>query len=1576
MIIEVDSPDCITVQDNHSLNKTWKNGMSLKPGVLYGLEDGDVITMGEVRLKFSTKDFEEEQKKEALQSHSSPELSKAAAFHVPETPAPGRRPAPDCESTPVPSLSKPAIPDTPETPSNRSALDDSSFFIAPSQPPPQKPSKTPPVNIYEMATQTVAPPSPPASSGKSTENSIEEKSTVVPSGSIFSEETQKVDLSAESPAEKKETNENSLFDQETQPVLAAAKKADLIFEEPTQVVCSDNGRDGSPEGSNGDLSANGGCDKEERSLCETAKSCAEKEAEATEDGCDDDEEETQIIAEEKEQQQPDENSAPHPLEVSNSFAECGIPNAQPAATPKTSSNDTQPFKPSEENPFVDGEDNEEEEEEDLFFQSSPPPDDPKSGSGVDEAQSNEKKDDDGGGGGDSDDGSEDLLAATPNSGMQSSPAAPLGRVSSSTPLKSSQESGLDDDGALLCNPSVHLSKISGQVSDEEDIEDTKILTRTSERDDTAVTDEDIEDTRIIAGASESERSSGEATKTEDAASKMELANGDGSEDDEEDEEEVIPSSQHSDALSGRSLSGRTNLLTLSMELTGATKSIAKVEGEVTGKLEEEVVSGNVANADATKSLTKVEGEVTGKPEEEVVSGNVAIADPPCKGEKATVSVDEVSPETRETDGMEESRAGDSIVAEGASVSQEKAPVKRRNIVRRTKCPEEIAEEITSESTRMVRNCSGLVSEDDDSDSYVPKDTPEPESEPLSLPSTQEFLQEQEARRSSAASAASAVDEADGDSSSDEDTLVIDETVGRPRPPPAAARAKAKPASSKKKAAAASASHKKNNATGPPPAPAAAAAKRKSAPVPAAADEPQNVRRSGRATKRPAKLMEEEEGEESPKKSGPTKKSNASNKKNRQLEVQQPSKNAPVEIDVGNADTFAEEHLAAPSRDLEPASVSPPPESKSLPEPDADSQVPKRGTKKPPAKSKPSPKKGKSRTKASPRSSSVQVQSEETEEVKDKSDPASIKSSPLPPPKSKAKRAGMATISPVKGASKSLERLVTPPSPAAKSSRAQVSKPATDAGAECEISAHSTKSKKRKEQSTENLPETEGEKDKSEPSSIKSPPLPPPKSKAKTAGMATPSPMKGASKSPERPVTPALPAAKSSRARASKSMTDKGAEGNFSVPSPKSKKRKEQNTEELPEPSPSKKAKVSKIGADMKSPARKRMVLEKKDDKKQPEEVPVKKAVSVKKVNASNKRNNQAEAEEISKDAHIEIETKGKNSGIRASRRGAKVTKALNTSETEQRQIEEKQEKSSPKTTKEEKSEKSSTKSAKLKTTNVAAPSVAKTPSGRSVAKKGSAKSSECPATPVTPASKTTRTSKRVADTVAEYKSPTPKPVQTLPKGRGKRKEQSIEKLTEASPSKKAKVSKAEVDVSSTPRKRAAREKKGTPPKEEPVKKPEPAKKTNASNKKSHQAEVQEPSKNTSVEADSKGKRSGVRASRGGTKMTKALNGSEEEPKPIEQKEEKSPKKAQKGSKKGKSTEIVKEASPASVPQGKKEPPPRPSRRRTRAKEEPVVESPTNSKTNAVPPPEVKGAATSLKGRRRTLARVISNISLS
>ena len=81
-------------------------------------------------------------------------------------------------------------------------------------------------------------------------------------GSIFSEETQQVELGEESPAaEKKDAEDDkSLFDMETEPMLASAKTPNPIFEEQTQVVCADNGRGESPKG-NGDLSPDRGNEK-------------------------------------------------------------------------------------------------------------------------------------------------------------------------------------------------------------------------------------------------------------------------------------------------------------------------------------------------------------------------------------------------------------------------------------------------------------------------------------------------------------------------------------------------------------------------------------------------------------------------------------------------------------------------------------------------------------------------------------------------------------------------------------------------------------------------------------------------------------------------------------------------------------------------------------------------------------------------------------------------------------------------------------------------------------------------------------------------------------------------------------------------------------------------------------------------------------------------------------------------------------------------------------------------------------------------------------------------------------------
>ena len=40
------------IHDNHSLNKTYRNALQLKPDVHYALEGGETITLGEVTLRF------------------------------------------------------------------------------------------------------------------------------------------------------------------------------------------------------------------------------------------------------------------------------------------------------------------------------------------------------------------------------------------------------------------------------------------------------------------------------------------------------------------------------------------------------------------------------------------------------------------------------------------------------------------------------------------------------------------------------------------------------------------------------------------------------------------------------------------------------------------------------------------------------------------------------------------------------------------------------------------------------------------------------------------------------------------------------------------------------------------------------------------------------------------------------------------------------------------------------------------------------------------------------------------------------------------------------------------------------------------------------------------------------------------------------------------------------------------------------------------------------------------------------------------------------------------------------------
>ncbi len=52
-IIDIDDLSSMTIHDNHSLNKTFRNDLQLKPDVHYALEGGELLSMGEVKLRFT-----------------------------------------------------------------------------------------------------------------------------------------------------------------------------------------------------------------------------------------------------------------------------------------------------------------------------------------------------------------------------------------------------------------------------------------------------------------------------------------------------------------------------------------------------------------------------------------------------------------------------------------------------------------------------------------------------------------------------------------------------------------------------------------------------------------------------------------------------------------------------------------------------------------------------------------------------------------------------------------------------------------------------------------------------------------------------------------------------------------------------------------------------------------------------------------------------------------------------------------------------------------------------------------------------------------------------------------------------------------------------------------------------------------------------------------------------------------------------------------------------------------------------------------------------------------------------------
>ena len=66
-ILDIDDVTSMTIHDNHSLNKTLRNGTQLKPDVHYALEGGETLTLGEIVMKFELVTQEEREERERMQ---------------------------------------------------------------------------------------------------------------------------------------------------------------------------------------------------------------------------------------------------------------------------------------------------------------------------------------------------------------------------------------------------------------------------------------------------------------------------------------------------------------------------------------------------------------------------------------------------------------------------------------------------------------------------------------------------------------------------------------------------------------------------------------------------------------------------------------------------------------------------------------------------------------------------------------------------------------------------------------------------------------------------------------------------------------------------------------------------------------------------------------------------------------------------------------------------------------------------------------------------------------------------------------------------------------------------------------------------------------------------------------------------------------------------------------------------------------------------------------------------------------------------------------------------------------------
>ncbi len=196
------------IMDKNSSNGCFKGTLKLKPNIFYALESGDIVKLGNVSLKFCQDDEKENS------SHN---------FLIPETPTTCKKAmrnpndqswlAPNSHSSPMVSLARTVLP---ESPCQETSLNNSSSFLAPSQPLAQgnETRKTKESMMLTCETQPLGDlvAETPSSSILNMETQPLRNSDGVGTSSLFDMETQKIHSSEEN----EKVGTSSLFDMETQ----------------------------------------------------------------------------------------------------------------------------------------------------------------------------------------------------------------------------------------------------------------------------------------------------------------------------------------------------------------------------------------------------------------------------------------------------------------------------------------------------------------------------------------------------------------------------------------------------------------------------------------------------------------------------------------------------------------------------------------------------------------------------------------------------------------------------------------------------------------------------------------------------------------------------------------------------------------------------------------------------------------------------------------------------------------------------------------------------------------------------------------------------------------------------------------------------------------------------------------------------------------------------------------------------------------------------------------------------------------------------------------------------------------